>query len=362
MKSDIMNWLDSKTTSKLPSKESLNHPGLIRLATGMDPYTNTFKAYKTAYQALGIDIINFMPEKNAPPPLSPGETKFTHDGCVQEAYYGLYNSSTRVKYPFSTLEEIYDYDFSTLEYNDLPLPGAQYLMSCNKEEISRKIEITGNTGLYYYQLYTTVFMWGVEVLGWEMFMMAAITDPELFDKHFFEPLFEKSKHIVSMLADLDSPWVFCHDDIAVSTGAVFDPGWYKRYIFPRYNMLCRMVHQKNKKIFFVCDGNMEWALRELRDAGFDGLMFETPATRLEAVIDTWGDKFFIGGISAELLTRATPGEVNLHVDELMKIIKGNRNFAICSSGGLTGNMPLENLEAYFDKRVEYGFTNKNWRK
>ncbi len=32
---------------------------------------------------------------------------------------------------------------------------------------------------------------------------------------------------------------------------------------------------------------MEWALPELREVGFDGIMFETPATRLEAVLDIW---------------------------------------------------------------------------
>ena len=96
MKDDIIKWLDGKRSHKRPSKETLNHPGLITLASGVDPFKNTYKAYKIAYMSLGIDIINFMPGENAPVPLSPGETKLTHDGRVQEAYYGVYNTSSIV--------------------------------------------------------------------------------------------------------------------------------------------------------------------------------------------------------------------------------------------------------------------------
>ena len=92
-------------------------------------------------------------------------------------------------------------------------------------------------------------------------------DPVRFDRHFLAPVFEKSKAIVAMLCDLDSPLVFCHDDIAMGTGPAFAPEWYEAYIFPRYCELWRLVHQRGKKVVFVADGKLDWALAALRRTG-----------------------------------------------------------------------------------------------
>ena len=57
---------------KRPSKETLNHAELIRLASGLDPYGETPAAFREAYRSLGIDLVNRVPDRNAPPPLAPG--------------------------------------------------------------------------------------------------------------------------------------------------------------------------------------------------------------------------------------------------------------------------------------------------
>ena len=90
-------------------------------------------------------------------------------------------------------------------------------------------------------------------------------------------------------------------------------------------------------------------------------MFESPATSLDAVVDVWGDAFFVGGIDAQILTRGTPGDVRRHVAQVCNKTRECKGFALCCSGGLIGNMPLENLEAYFDSRVEFGYTKPDWR-
>ncbi|MCK5249965.1 MAG: hypothetical protein KAJ98_08375, partial [Spirochaetaceae bacterium] len=98
MKSDVFAMLDGSRV-KIPSKETLNHRELIELVTGMDVYTRTQEAYLAAYRALGIDIINRVPEKNAPPPLIPGEVRNEKDYDV--TYLGVYDSVCRHRYPFS---------------------------------------------------------------------------------------------------------------------------------------------------------------------------------------------------------------------------------------------------------------------
>jgi hypothetical protein len=360
MREDLHTWLEGERPQKLPSKETLNHPELIGLATGLDPFLDTPRAYKRAYEALGIDLINVEPEENAPVPLLPGQVKMQSDG-VMEGYLGVFNASSRVEFPFKTTEEFWNSDIAALEYSQLDLPGAQYMMECRRDVIERKMDFIGDVGIYYYQLYTTLFMWGVEALGWEIFMESAAEDPERFDRHFLSPVFEKSKEIVTMLSELDCPLVFCHDDIALGSRPAFRPDWYETYIFPRYADLWSIPHDRGKKVIFVSDGKLDWALEPLRRTGIDGLMFETPRTDLDAVIDVFGDKIFIGGIDVQLLTRAAPEDVHRHTLDVVKRGSNYSGFVLCCSGGLNGNIPLINAEAYFDARVEVGFTKPGWR-
>ncbi len=361
MRADVLHWLEGNPTDKRPSKETLNHPGIIELVSGRDVFKETPEAFLRTYEALGIDIINMAPEENAPPPAKPGQVITRKGGRVQESYLGVFNTTSRMKFPYKTVEDFWKADISSLDYADLDLPGAQYFMPCTREAIERKMAFVGEVGLYYYQLYTTLFMWGVEALGWEIFMLAAGMDPERFDQHFLEPVFRKSRDIVTMLSELDSPWVFCHDDIAMTTGPAFRPDWYRTYIFPRYAELWDIPHARGKKIFFVADGKLDWAFEALRDSGCDGVMFESPATDLDAVVDIWGDAFFIGGIDAQILTRGTPDQVRRHVADVHHKTCECKGFALCCPGGLFGNIPLENLEAYFDARVEFGYTKPDWR-
>lgn len=360
MREDLLSWLAGDRPEKLPSKETLNHPELIKLASGLDPFLETPRAYRRAYESLGIDLINVAPEANAPAPLVPGQVNLRTDG-VMEGYLGVFNTTARIRFPFKTTEEFWESKIADLEYSQLNLPGAQYMMECRRDAIERKMDFIGDAGLYYYQLYTTLFMWGVEALGWEIFMLSAAEDPDRFDRLFLSSVFEKSKTIVSMLSELDIPFVVCHDDIAVGSGPAFNPEWYKDHIFPRYEQLWRIPHDRGKKVIFVADGKLEWALEPLRRTGVDGVMFETPSTDLDAVMDVFGDRIFIGGIDVQLLTRAEPDEVRRHTLDVARRASDRHGFMLCCSGGLNGNIPMPNAEAYFDARVEAGFTRPDWR-
>ena len=92
-------------------------------------------------------------------------------------------------------------------------------------------------------------------------------------------------------------------------------------------------------------------------------MFENPATPLEAVIEHFGQtgKFMIGGIETVTLTSGTPEDIRRMVFELYENVQHIPGFAIASCGGLHGNIPRKNLEAYFDARVEIGATPDDWR-
>lgn len=359
MKTDVISaFSDNIITDKRPSKETLNHAGLIYLASGIDPYADTSRAYLEAYRSLGIDILNRVPTSNVVQTLRPSECESCGNG-YRRAYIGLYDTYFREMFPFTDIDNFFEAPAHFLEYNKLITPVPHKM---DPRTIQLKMDSAGEIGLYYYMYYTTLFMWGVEYLGWEIFMMAAAIDPVRFDEQFLSIAFETSKRDLAMLADIDSPFVFVHDDLADKNGPVFDPAWYDKYIFPRYPSLWQSAKAKGRKVIFTADGNMERFLRPLKETGIDGVMLENPATNFDTILEVFHDDIVICGMDTYLLTFGSPKEISDHVDMIASKTAGMPGFAMCSPGGLHNNIPLENLAAYFDARVRHGFTPEGWCK
>jgi hypothetical protein len=357
MKHDVMQMLTGKKPAKIPSKETLNHPGIIRKASGIDPFADTPTAYREAYRNLGIDIINRVPEENAPSPLEPGEVVDIGNG-YKKSPLGLYDTVARDQFPFASVDEFFAADTLEPDYHALLTPVPHRL---DAEEIRRKEQLIGEIGMYYYQLYTTFFMWGVEYLGWEVFMMAAALDPEQLKEKFLDVVFEKSLSLIRELCTVECPFIFCHDDLADKNGPVFQPQWYEEYIFPRYPELWKPIKEAGKKVIFVADGNMEQFIDPLLETGIDGVMFENPATDFDLILEKMEGKIVIGGVDTTMLTFGTPEEIKNHVRQVHEKTRGLPGFALSTPGGIHGNIPLQNLEAYFDIRSELSYTPENWR-
>lgn len=347
-----------KESIKVLSKETLNHPELVELASGIDPFENTQKAYLEAYKSLGIDIINRVPVANAPHPLNHGETASIGNGYCK-SYLGVYDSVCRMEYPYKESGDFFEDKNLTLDYSKLITPVPHQL---DINVINEKEALLGDVGIYYYQLYTTLFMWGVEWLGWYVYMTAAMMEPKRFDKMFLEPAFKKSYQLIDILCKAESPFVFCHDDLADARGPVFPPEWYDEFIFPRYEKMWQKIHKAGKKVIFVADGNMEEFLPKLRESGVDGVMLENPATNFDMIMDVFGDKIVIGGMDTKLLTFGSPEQIRSEVLKIGKMALANNRLVLSTPGGIHGNIPLQNLESYFDARVEINATPGNWRK
>jgi hypothetical protein len=360
MRVDVIKWSQGQACAKVISKETLNHPQLIEYVSGLDVYAHTREAYLRAYRATGIDLINRVPLENARLPLVRDERSADPNTFYAYSPLGVYDTATRIKYECSAVEQVWDLDVEALCYKDLVTPVPH---PCEKGDIRIRNAALGEIGLYYPMLYTTLFMWPVEVLGWEVFMLAAGTEPERFHKHFLLPWVAKSQAIVDEILAADSPFLFVHDDLADQNGPVFPPLWYSDFIFPHYREIWSKAKELGRKVIFVADGNMTAFLPWLLDAGVDGIMCENPATPLEAVVEHFGapGRFFVGGIEPAKLTFGDPDEIRKMVLDVARKCTRYSGFAIASCGGLHGNIPMANLEAYFDARTEIGATDKGWR-
>jgi uroporphyrinogen-III decarboxylase len=85
-------------------------------------------------------------------------------------------------------------------------------------------------------------------------------------------------------------------------------------------------------------------------------MCESPATPFDRVLATWGEagRMFIGGIDSALLAFAQPEEVAGHTRTVIEQGRRYPGFVLGASGGIHGEVPLENLVAYFGTRARMG--------
>ena len=352
MKQDVVDALSGRFPRRIASKETLNHPGIINHASGLDVFQDTSQAFEIAWNALGIDIHPPAPTESAPPPKAPGGT--WEEGNTRYADLGVHPTSM-------PLEHCPELDKSDPDWI------YQYQVVLDREALEREAAALrrasldfrsrfGERAVFYHLYYTTLFMWPIVTFGWEPFLLAAASDPERFDRHFWQPWTEVSRLKCQALAALDDEVVFTHDDLTVSTGPVFAPAFFEKYIFPRYEYIWEPITRAGKKLVFVCDGNLDVFLERLLEFPIAGIMFENPTTPLDRVLATRGQagRGFIGGVSTPLLTQGTPDEVRAHTRQIIERCREYPGFILSACGGLHGNIPMANMLAYFELRNDMG--------
>jgi len=381
MKNDVLNALSGIFPQRIPSKETLNHPEFIEYVSGISTFENTAQAFEIAWQKLGIDIHVPLPKENVSPPKKPGNT--WKEGNLRFTQMGVYPTSILNEYcpelDKSDLEWVFKYDVSQdgfLKKKDigkiceaemhasyrpaggLQGEGQQGTIDQLKRLSTEFYQHFGDKSVMYHLYYTTLFMWPVVKFGWESFILAAASYPDKFDEKLWKPWCEISRNYAEVAATLDTEVVFFHDDLVYGTGPVFEPAFYEKYIFSRYYYILEPLVKAGKKIVFVCDGNLDVFLERLLDFPIDGLMFENPATPFNRVLNTWGKagRCFIGGISTELLTTGKHEQVSNHTKEVIEAGRKYPGFIISSCGGLHGNIPIENMLAYFKTRNKMGIS------
>lgn len=352
MKKDVLDALSGRFPSKIPSKESLTHPGIISHAAGFDVFEDTPRAFDIAWRKLGIDIHGTLPTENAPRPKVPGGT-WVENG-VRYSDYGVYATGMPLEHAPGVPKDdpgwVFNYDVSR---HDFDLDEAVRSLRATNQAFREHFR---DRSVMYHLYYTTLFMWPVVTFDWEPFLMAAASDPQKFDELLWQPWSRISRKHFEALAAMEEEVVFCHDDLAMTTGPVFAPSYFDEYIFSRYEWIMEPAVAAGKKIVFVSDGNIDLLLERLLELPIDGIMFENPATPYERILRTWGEagRGFIGGISTALLTQGTPDEVRAHARETMRRGREYPGFVVSSCGQLPGNIPMDNILAYFETRNEMG--------
>jgi len=325
------------------------HPELVRHVTSLDPNSDdpeeARKATQAFYRWANFDFL-WM---NDDGPVDWAELGRTTDmGHAVYAEGGTDFRDTTVC-PFRTPDEVLEFDAAE-EYG---LPDvearADYFQNFHND-----VQQTHPTVLVPGGYVKTLISGCIQSFGWDMFLEAVGTDPVRFGDRVLEGFFKLTLANVQAWAKTDIEVFIQHDDIVWSEGPVFNPDWYRRYVFPRYAKLWRVLKEKDIRVIFCSDGNFDEFIDDIARAGADGFIFE-PLTSLDRIVEGYGTTHVIvGNADCRILTFGTKDDIAAEVKRCMTLGKPCPGFIMAVGNHIPPNVPLDNALYYFDLVEKYG--------
>lgn len=331
-------WL--RMPDRIPHTEYISHRPFIMKVTGLDPEDPDQReaAYAALARELDYDFIwSTYSREWGLPKADMGRAKFYETEVPWEAHY-----------PFHTVDEV-------LAFN--PLDVAQ---------VPTLRELTADVRAYYERgralypeavfpggFYNSVFTWNIVTFGWELFMMAAVTDPDRFER-ILDQFTEISMLVVQAHIEAEIPIFLCHDDIVWANGPAFSPAWMRRYVFPRLKRLWKPLKEAGIKVLFCSDGNFNLFIDDLVEAGADGFIFE-PMTDLKYIVERYGKTHvIIGNIDSRILQNGTPEDIRAEVKRCADLGRDCPGYFFAVGNHIPYTVPIENVECYLDAIREMG--------
>jgi hypothetical protein len=335
--------LELEFTERIAHTEYCDHTGVVRFLSGLEPLNpeTAEQAYREFFSKANYDFLWYS---NDGPQWEGRITSMGHAAYVE----GGKDYDNKLSCPFSSVEEVLSFD-----------PVAEYTLPDIKERTVFFATAWKNTQQAYPDLvlpagyYKTLFSACIQAFGWEMFLCAAGTDHQRFDR-VLEGFYKISEANFKAWAETGIRYFICHDDIVWSNGAVFHPDWYRKYIFPRYKKLWTILKEKGMKVIFCSDGNFTEFIDDIANAGADGFIFE-PMTDLDYIVEKYGKtKIIMGNVDCRVLTWGSRHEIEQEVTRC--IIPGKKcpGFFIAVGNHIPSNVPLENILYYFDLVEKHG--------
>jgi hypothetical protein len=241
--------------------------------------------------------------------------------------------------PFASPEEVFALDFdATYE----PLNTSELINKFNTQ--FHPIQ-EANDAVCMNGIYITLISGLLEILGWDMFLMALGTAPEEMGKvanryaRWAQPFF-------NALADCDSPAIMVHDDIVWTSGPFVSPDWYREYVFPNYKTYLAPLKEAGKKITYTSDGDYTLFIDDIAECGVNGFVME-PTTDMAYVAKHYGKThYFIGNADTRILLSGSKAEIRAEVERCMNIGKDCPGFFMAVGNHIPPNTPVENAIYY----------------
>lgn len=324
---------------RIPHTEYLTHRSFIMKVTGYDPEdpSQAEQAHAALARALDYDFIWSVYDREwGLPKTNMGRAKYYETEVPWEAYY-----------PFRTVEEVLA--FNPLEAAELPSLDE---LTADVRRYYEKGQALYPEAVFPGGFYNSVFTWCIKTFGWELFMMAAKTDPQRFEQ-ILDQFTEISRIVVEAHIRAEIPIFLCHDDIVWAAGPVFSPAWMRQYVFPRLKRLWEPLREAGIKVLFCSDGNFNEFVDDLAQAGAEGFVFE-PLTDLRYIVERYGrTHVIIGNIDSRILQCGTPEQIRAEVKRCADLGRSCPGYFFAVGNHIPYTVPIPNIECYLEAIQEY---------
>jgi uroporphyrinogen decarboxylase len=312
--------------------------------TGFDPWRDPLRAYVESYRARDVDWVIGLPRSSVR--FAPGESARQGPDGIRYTEWGLSGSAWREVYPVTDVEGVLAYDPET----DISPESIRQTLAYWREDQARMGDSTLISGIYY----TTLFQFPIMTFGWELFLTAAASAPDRFQR-VLQGFAAVSRHNLKEWVAEEPDLILLHDDIAMERGPVFAPAWCRKRLFPLYEYLMEPLKSRRKtKVAFVSDGDYTPLLDDLVALGFDGFIINANMNLAEIARRIGEDHFLVGNVSTAVLTFGTEEDVVQEVRRCLEEARPCAGHFIKATGDLPHNIPLANIRAYFAAAAEYG--------
>jgi len=338
-----MKIVDLEMTDRVGRTEYCDHPALVQHVTGRDARSDDPKESQKAWQEFrrwaNFDFLWFH---NAGPTAWRNLGRTTDMGHAVYAQDGTDFRDTTTC-PFKTPEEALNFDAAD-EYGlpDIDQRAKYY------QKLHQNLQKANPTMVVPGGYYPTLISGCIASFGWEICFQAVGTDPVRFGEYVLEGFFRLTLANVRTWANAGIKVFIQHDDIVWSAGAIFQPDWYRRYVFPRYLRLWQPLKENGIKILYCSDGKFTEFIDDIAQAEAHGFIFE-PLTSLELIGEEYGQTHvIIGNADRRAPTFGTKEDIEKKVKRCLNVGKPCPGFIMAVGNHVPANIPLDKALYYFE--------------
>lgn len=216
------------------------------------------------------------------------------------------------------------------------------------QEYAEMMETTADVAYPIPHHYTTCFHWALALFGFEMLCEVGMEEDDFHE--LMKRFAEVSLRITTAWSQVEGLQGFIlHDDLAMTAGLIFRPDWYREHIIPRYSEIFAPFKEKNIPIIFTSDGNCTDLVDDIFAAGADGFNFEY-LVDMKMMVEKHGDKILIGNFNNATIAGGPEASIRDHLTETFDVARHAPGFVANVGGGLTQQIPIENLDNYLNLR------------
>ena len=189
-------------------------------------------------------------------------------------------------------------------------------------------------------------------MGWDHFSYALYDDPILIET-LFDLYSDWYARAVRHICDLGFDFIWAGDDIAFRSGPMISPRMFREVFMPSYRRVAEAIQLP---WIFHTDGNFLPILDDLLSLGMDALHpLEPDAVEIGEVKDLVSGKVsLVGNIEINMLSLATPKEVESLTKDTIKKAAFDGRFILSSSNSITRSCQVKNVLAMISACRRYG--------